>query len=624
MLKTTLSTTFTPGMNVKGEAVGANWIFLLPQFEQTDILMIGAPATASLKALARLARSVTVVCIEAKQQQALAAAKQALDLTNLTPLPFTETAPLPLPDQSIDLVVVLEANHVRWLRRTPALWCEVQRVRKVNGLLYYEYRGNRDPLQSLLCTANNPKTTATAAQSLWVTPLAGEMQTAVPSHDRRSIEYALRHGLYRSSIVLKQWAGAIKGRKARQQEPPSKAALVQSRRSTKGRARHKRRSQLTAVAKQLLTQSTRLLERVEQRLLQWTVVRQLIQRRGVLLGLAPTVADQPPAYLSTLAATAGIDLAHYRWVLSAMGEYSTRKVLFFLIPPSAEIPTYIIKMTRSPAFNYRLENEYQALTALYAEGFGNPQTLPTPLFAGRHADLTIVGESIIQGEPFARKSQRNANCPMLQAAVDWLVNLGVATADCSAASPQEVAQALQALFTQFQAIYQLTPTQQAFLSDQIQQIAMSAAPIPLVFQHGDPGPWNMLVTPAGQVALLDWEAAETQGIPLWDLFYFLRSYALDCARAQGINDGLGGFQSQFLTDTPLSDFIVHTVTRYSQAINLPAYLILPLFYTCWMHRALKEAMRLTSDQIERGRFVNLLRLCIDQPTAPTLQRLMQP
>lgn len=616
MLKTTLSTTFTPGVNVKGEAIGANWLFLLPHFAQSKVLVIGAPAATTLKALVRVADSITVLCQEATEQQRVAATRQALAVTNLTAVHGTVATGLPLADQSIDLVVILNRRSVRWVRRTPALWQEIARVRKADGQLYYEYWGVRDPLHALL---QQPAT----AQSFWLTPQYGEMQTAVSTADQQSIAYTLRQGLYRSSIALKQWAGSFKGRKPRKQGATPKAAPKPANRPRKGQGQRKGRRQLKAFAQRLLEQSTKLLERGERWLFQVAGVRQLLQRQGVLVGVWPTNTMQPPAYLVALAATAGLDLTHYRWLLSAKGEYSTRKVLFFLMAPGAETPTYIVKMTRSAAFNYRLENEYAALTALYDQGLGNPQTLPKPLFAGRHADLSIVGESIITGEPFAQRTQRNATCPALHAAIQYLVNLGTATADHTVASAPEVAQALQRLFTQFQAIYQLSPAHHAFLAAQIEQVARSSAPVPLVFQHGDPGPWNMLVTPAGQVALLDWEAAETQGIPLWDLFYFLRSYALDCARAQGINDGLRGFQSQFLADTPLSNLIITTISRYTQAIGLPASLIGPLFYTCWMHRALKEATRLPVDQLEGGRFVNLLRLCIEQQTAPTLQRLGQ-
>lgn len=628
MLKTTLSTTFTPGVNLKGEAVGANWTFFLPQLQQQAVLVVGIPSTATLKVLTRLADTVTVLYRQAAEQQKVADAQQTLARPNLAALCFTPEAALPLAAASIDLILITDGRSVRWVRQTPALWAELQRLRKPDGVLYYEYRGLFDPLQALYKrTDTSPLADPPAAQRLWLTPLQGEMQTAVLSQDQATIAYCLHQGLYRSSVDLKQWQQWAKTRKRQQRQPPANAQPTPPKPVRKAKAKASRgrhlRSRLSATAKQLLLKSTKRLEQVEQWLYTAPLLNGLLQRQGVLLGTDATVNTHPPAYVRALARMADIDLEEYHWILSARGEYSTRKVLFFLTAPDQQTPSYIVKMTRDPAYNVRLENEYQALVTLYERGVGSPETLPQPIFCGHHAALAIVGESIIAGEPFAQKTQRNANCPALQAAIHFLVTLGTATADRTAVTPRQAAQALQTLLTRFQAIYQLTPAHAAFLAAQLQQISNCAAAFPLVFQHGDPGPWNMLVTPSGQVAVLDWEAAETQGMPLWDLFYFLRSYALDMARAGGVNDGLQGFAQQVLADTPLSRLLVETVHAYCQAIELPASVVLPLFYTCWMHRALKEATRLPVNKVDSGRFVNLLRMCIDHSNAPTLQRLGQ-
>jgi aminoglycoside phosphotransferase (APT) family kinase protein len=134
----------------------------------------------------------------------------------------------------------------------------------------------------------------------------------------------------------------------------------------------------------------------------------------------------------------------------------------------------------------------------------------------------------------------------------------------------------------------------------------------LVFQHGDPGTWNVLVTKNGRVAFLDWEAAEVEGMPLWDLFYFLRSYCVGAARSQGATDPLAGFRQQFLGETQLGQLVREATRHYCERTSLSAQLIEPLFYLCWMHRALKEATRLSPSKLERGHYINLLRLCIDQ------------
>lgn len=630
MLKITLSTTFTPGINLKGEAVGANWTFFLPHLQHQAVLVVGIPSTATLKVLTRLADTVTVLYRQAEEQQKIAVVQQKLAGSNLSALCFTPEAALPLATASMELILITDKRSVRWVRQTPALWRELQRLRKPEGLLYYEYRGLFDPLQALHKDVDNAPTAdhraaQSVTQTLWLTPLYGEMQTAVRSEDQATVAYALRHGLYRSSVDLKQWQrfGQTFMRRQRQQPAKPQPATRKPVRKTKGGLGRQLRSRLSATAKRLLLKSSKILEQIEQAAYASSLLKPLFQRQGVLLGTETTLNAHPPAYVRSLARMADIDLEEYHWILSARGEYSTRKVLFFLTAPDQQTPSYIVKMTRDPAFNVRLENEYQALQTLYERGVGGPETLPQPLFCGHHAELAIVGESIIEGQPFAKKTQRNADCSVLQAAIRFLVTLGTTTTDSTSATPRQVAQTLQTLFTRFQAIYQLTPAHGAFLAEQIQQISHCTGAFPLVFQHGDPGPWNMMVTPSGQVAVLDWEAAESQGMPLWDLFYFLRSYALDMARAGGVNDGLQGFKQEFLADTALSRLIVETIGGYCQAIGLPASAVLPLFYTCWMHRALKEATRLPVNKVDSGRFVNLLRMCIDQQNAVTLQRLGQ-
>jgi aminoglycoside phosphotransferase (APT) family kinase protein len=183
-----------------------------------------------------------------------------------------------------------------------------------------------------------------------------------------------------------------------------------------------------------------------------------------------------------------------------------------------------------------------------------------------------------------------------------------------------VATGLETLFDRFVDIYRLEPAERDFLADQIAIVARNRTAIPLVFQHGDPGTWNLLATPEGRAAFLDWEAFEEQGMPLWDLFYFMRSYGVWSARKAG-GDSLKAFSQQLLADTALGKLLVEVTERYCARSGLSPELVEPLFHTCWMHRALKEATRLPTERLEHGHYVSLLRLCIEQRNAPTLRRL---
>ena len=61
--------------------------------------------------------------------------------------------------------------------------------------------------------------------------------------------------------------------------------------------------------------------------------------------------------------------------------------------------------------------------------------------------------------------------------------------------------------------------------------------------------------------------------------------------------------------------MAEATARYCERVGLAPELVEPLFYTCWMHRGLKEATRLTAAQLSRGHYFNVLRACIEQREA---------
>lgn len=457
---------------------------------------------------------------------------------------------------SVDLVVLTDARMVSEV----AVLAEAARVLREDGWLYVE------PSRADVGFVGSVPGFA-SAQVFWLTPRRGEMHTAVLLHDRVTIDYFFRHALVSPSIRVRGFA------------------------------------------------------RVEQFLARRRWVDRLTRRYGVLVGRSASVlADGPPRYLCSVAQAAGLDFGQYRWGLVARGDFSSRKVLFFLLNRASGVAEYVVKMTRDPALNPRLENECRALTDLWDRGLGTADSLPRVVCFGHHGGLAIVGESVVEGEPFRQRTQATARCPYARAAVDWLVDLGAATADREGDAVQ-VAGVLSSLFERFLRVYAFAPEHAAFLGRQIALLGASKVSFPLVFQHGDPGVWNVLVGSRGQVAFLDWEAAEARGMPLWDVFYFLRSFGVGVSRSRGVRDALVSFQQHYLVGSPIGGMLVDVTARYCARCGLSPELVEPLFYTCWMHRALKEATRLSRERLERGHYVSLLRLCIEQRSAPGLRRL---
>jgi hypothetical protein len=345
-------------------------------------------------------------------------------------------------------------------------------------------------------------------------------------------------------------------------------------------------------------------------------------RTGLLATRQATGAGlRAPGYLRAIAAGAGAPVDDCRVALAAPADYPSRKAVLFLLPDGAAKPRYVVKLARDPRFNDRLENEARALRALAAAGVGDAATVPRAAFEGRPAGLALLGQSAIDGAPFRARTTATPDCPLARAATDWLLALGAATADPGVADGPDVARALGLLLDRFAAVYRSSPAEHAVLRAQVAAVARSPDPFPVVLQHGDPGTWNLLVTAGGRPAFLDWEAAEPRGLPLWDLFHFSRSVAVGVSRAAGTRSALAAFAEQILADSPLSRALAADVDAHCARIGLDRALAGPLFLMCWMHRALKEAMRLTPAALPRGTYATLLRACLARPDAPGLVRL---
>jgi len=622
MLDTTLATEFIPSTNLKGEVAGANWSFLLPSLDLDRIVCFGALSSkgypARLISLARLCNELVVICADERMAQVVDDASRRHGLANVRSISLGGAASLA--DDSVALALISGASDARQLMRDRALQADLRRILKPDGLIYFERHGLPDQLRGGSAMRRLAELFG-ASRLYWLTPLGGEMHTAVPAQDQATMRYFLRYSLTSRSLdlgVLKRAVRSLGGRSAAPKpaalNPTTRTPGSNSRASAGFKTRFKRASRTTLAA--LLQRVQSALDSADQGLNRSSTLGRFTRRYGALVGRGALGSnDQPPAYLRKLASAAGVAIDQHRWGLSARGEYRSRKVLFFLFDRAAETPEYIIKMTRDPALNPRLENEGRALEWLAERGIGDRETLPQVVFQGHHHDLAIVCETVIDGVPFEQRSSGAADCPRAGSAIAWLTDLGAATADTSAASALQVAEALGTLFERFAQIYTLTPAQHDFLADQIAAISRCRSRVPLVFQHGDPGTWNIWVTPSDRAAFLDWEAAEPQGMPLWDLFYFVRTYGAWAIRAGGSGDVMKGFAGQFLSASPFRQLLITATAQYCERVGVPVELVEPLFYTCWMHRALKESTRLTADNLERGHYFSVLKACIEQREA---------
>jgi hypothetical protein len=340
----------------------------------------------------------------------------------------------------------------------------------------------------------------------------------------------------------------------------------------------------------------------------------------IVRGRAEASPGRPPRFLCELAAREGLAIDSHRFGLSARGKYNSNKVVFFLFKPGERDAETIVKMTRVEQFNNRLEHEGAMLAEVKQRHLAPAGTYPERLFSGYHKGLAVLGQRAMRGQPFRARTTAGADCPFAASAVEWITALGSRSAVRSRSAGCEAEKQLEALMRLFCGIYRISAAHRAFLGEQIGRIGQRSEPFPIVFNHGDAGSWNIVVNDGGQALFLDWEAAEPRGMPLWDLFYFLRSFGNWASRqASGNLDTLASFRDSFMQAGPLNELLVDAVRHYCEEVGLQRELIGPMLFTCWMHRALRQAT--WADRLENAHFVNLLRMCIDGRDEPGLVKL---
>ena len=317
-----------------------------------------------------------------------------------------------------------------------------------------------------------------------------------------------------------------------------------------------------------------------------------------------------PHYLHAMAGRHGMELSGARAAFFARGNYDSNKVAFFLFARggeragTADAPVAILKMTRSARFNGRLEREHAALRAVHEHGLAARGSYPTPLFSDVHDGCRVVAQSVVDAAPFRTRTAARIDCPYAADALEWITALGESSRSGTVDGNGALMERVQALLDTLTDVYGLEPREVESLSGRIRGLSTAPA-VPSVFRHGDGGTWNVVVRPEGQVVFLDWEAAERQGPPLWDLFDFLRSRGVWIQRRRGRRDRVAN-SLEALTHPELASASRTRVAEYCSRVGVPSAAVEPLFWGLWMERALREA-EWAGGRLDQAQYIGVIR-----------------
>jgi hypothetical protein len=204
------------------------------------------------------------------------------------------------------------------------------------------------------------------------------------------------------------------------------------------------------------------------------------------------------------------------WLLLTGGKRSINKVVGVPFPNGGPQQASVVKFARTAEADAPLDREAEALR-LIERSRPAVSGVPRLLAGGRRAGRRALAETAIHGGQLIAELSPATFADLASRVTAWLVEL----AGDQQPRPREewwerlVGEPLTAFERDF------GPVAEPGTAARARGLLGDLGDLPLVPEHRDCSPWNIVITADGRPALLDWESAEPRGLPGLDLAYFL-------------------------------------------------------------------------------------------------------
>jgi glycosyltransferase involved in cell wall biosynthesis len=211
------------------------------------------------------------------------------------------------------------------------------------------------------------------------------------------------------------------------------------------------------------------------------------------------------------------------------GHRSINKVVGLAFEPGVEKPTAAVKFARVAEAEPGLEREAEVLRRLGEERPGL-QGVPSFRGEGRRAGRLAVVEGAVEGRSLLDLLTPENFEEVAMQVTRLLVELA---RDGRTPDPDWRRRLVEEPLADFERNFGAVVAAGSIPA--LHSILDDLGELPPAPEHRDCSPWNVVLTPGGEPALLDWESAEPDGLPGMDLVYFLANcaFVLDGAIESG-------------------------------------------------------------------------------------------
>jgi hypothetical protein len=280
------------------------------------------------------------------------------------------------------------------------------------------------------------------------------------------------------------------------------------------------------------------------------------------------------------------------WTLLTGGHRSLSKVVGLVLAESSGRPRVAVKMTRVPEAVAGLAREAATLRAIESGRAGGLPGAPRVLFSEATVDGLAIGETAVVGTPIAALVRPGNFEEIAHDVTTWLIRLAALGPPVPARSPWE--RVVEPALEEFERCF--APVLDPGMVRETRTLLRRIRELPVVCEHRDFAPWNVLRCSDGGVGVLDWESSELEGLPALDLLYMLAHldfYLHDALRSGGCVES---YRRALDPSTLTGRVGRECVARYCAEIGLDPGLILPLRVLVWILHSRSEYRRLVADR----------------------------
>ena len=253
-------------------------------------------------------------------------------------------------------------------------------------------------------------------------------------------------------------------------------------------------------------------------------------------------------------------------------------------------PALVAKVSRLPGDSSELRSEAGNLEKVQGYRPGGFDSIPRLVALSENDDHCFLVETMLTGSLMSPAVVRQQKALCTESVVNWLIELGGATAKPSAEDDGWYQRLVVEPTNSLTNALPLSPKEEQLLARSREvAAALAGQDIPLVFEHGDASDPNLLRLQDGSVGLVDWELAQANSLPAVDIFFFLTYVAFSQRRAKKPAEYMAAFDDAFFGP---SAWAIPYVLRYAQSLGLGQESLTPLFILCWQRYLAKLARRL--------------------------------